>query len=186
MFSPFGERSGASTSILKGRLRLQKEKPLLVKWEEVSGQNPRGLFETQIIVLVGFVLLFSLHDSLAFSYINRKGYSLLGLWKVLMINLHHSQLPTLDANVKTEFYEQSSLTDLFRFLIYILQIGVFLNRWRLFIQQCSVLWKWSHSSYLWSAVLLCCGLGLPKLYFSSLPYISTTRGKVLRFFWVSF
>lgn len=42
-----------------------------------------------------------------------------------MINLHYSQLPTLDASVKTEFYQQSPLTSLFRFLIYILQIVVF-------------------------------------------------------------
>lgn len=59
---------------------------------------------------------------------------------------------------------------------------LFFNRWRSLIQQCSVLWKWSHSSHLRPAVLLCCGLGLPGLYFSSLPYVSATGGAGLCFF----
>lgn len=76
---------------------------------------------------------------------------------------------------------------IFKFIICVLQIVfVYFNRWGLFFQQCSILWKWSHPSYLWSAVLLCCGFGLPKFCFSSLPYVRTTRGKSFRFLWFFF
>lgn len=85
-----------------------------------------------------------------------------------------------------EIYHKFTLFLNFWFISFKWLFFFFLNRWRLFFQQCSVLWKWSHPSYLWSALLLCCGFGLPKFYFSSLPYIPTTRGKFIIFFWVSF
>lgn len=58
-------------------------------------------------------------------------------------------------------------------------------RWRPFFQQCAILWKWGHAPYLWSAVLLCCGLGLPGFCFSILPHIPATRGNSKGVFWAS-